>query len=87
MEKLYFVDTYFYVCPKCKKQSMESAYFAVFEKPEIGAARGAGLVTYQCSNCGTTHKSDRVWVNGDVVEVSKAEALKHKLAFESKGSA
>jgi hypothetical protein len=87
MEKKYFADVYFYICPTCKQQSVEKAYFASFTKAEVGAARANGLYNYKCSKCGAIHRSDSVLVNGEVVEVSKEEAVASGLVFEFKGSA
>ena len=86
MEKKYFLDAYFYQCPKCKQQSLETAYYAAFDKSEIGAARQQGRFTYHCSKCGAAHSSASVKVNGETNEVSKEEAVSHGVAWESKGS-
>jgi rubredoxin len=83
MEKKYFVDVYFYICPECKKQSLEKKYFAVFDKREIGQARMAGLLDYNCSQCGAVHNSKSIMVNGEVTEVSQDEAQNDGIGFES----
>jgi hypothetical protein len=51
MEKTYYVDVYFGGCPNSRKQMMGKKYYALFESSEMGAAKGAGLITYTCNHC------------------------------------
>jgi hypothetical protein len=89
MEKKYFADAFFYICPKCKRQTMGKHYYGIFALPEMGAAKRAGLLTFTCmhEDCKASYPSDRLLVNGEAVEVSKQEALANGLSFESKGQA
>ena len=87
MDKQYFVDVYWFRCPKCDGQNSNKAYFGVFEKAEIGAAKHAGLLSYTCTHCGESFPSNRVMTNGEVFGVAKEQALANGLAFESAGSA
>jgi hypothetical protein len=88
MDKKYYADVYFYVCPKCQRQVLGKMYFGVFQKSEIGATKLAGLITYRCPHPGCGHSSNHQLVNGEVVEVSPQEALSSGLlVFDSKGSA
>jgi hypothetical protein len=89
MEKKYYCDVYFYNCPRCRRQVIGKNYYGLFELAEMGAAKGAGLITYKCTSadCGASYRSDRLIFNGEVVEVSKDEALSNGIVFESKASA
>jgi hypothetical protein len=89
MTKKYYADIFFYSCRDCHKPVIGKMYFAVFDRAEIGAAKQAGLVTYQCTHadCRTSYPSNRQMTNGEITEVPMAEALSEGLAFESKGSA
>jgi len=88
MEKKYYRDDYFYICPACEKQVWGKMYFGVFERSEIGASKRAGLITYRCSHSGCTFSSNHLLTNGELVEVSADEALSSgRLVFDSKGSA
>jgi hypothetical protein len=88
-DKKYYVDAYFYFCPTCQGQVLGKKYYALFELAEMAAAKRVGLITYTCSYlyCRASYPSDRLPTNDDVVEVSKEEALKNGLDFESKRSA
>jgi len=87
MPMKYYGDAYFYNCPKCRRQVIGKHYYGVFELAEMGAAKGAGLVTYKCTHedCGASYSSDRLTTNGEALEVSEQEALSNGLAFQSKG--
>jgi hypothetical protein len=87
MEMKYFADVFFYNCPKCKKRTIGKHYYGIFELAEMGAAKQAGLVRFKCTHCGASYPSNRIFVNGEAVEVSSKEALSNGLIFESKGSA
>jgi len=86
-EKKYWVDVYYYTCPSCKRMSNGKTYFFIYQEPEIGQAKMGGLLKYNCIHCGTVHPSNRVITNGDVIEVSKEEALANGIDWESRGSA
>lgn len=64
-------------------------YYALFELAEMGAAKGAGLITYTCTHkdCGASYRSNQLLTNGNEEQVSEEEARSNGLAFESKGSA
>jgi DNA-directed RNA polymerase subunit RPC12/RpoP len=89
MEKKYYGDAYFYRCKKCQRQVIGKKYYALYELAEMGAAKRAGLITYKCTytDCGAEFRSNQMFTNGDVVEVSKDEALASGIVFESKGQA
>jgi len=87
MVKKYFVDVYWFVCPKCKKQTVSKSYYCIFERAEIGAAKRSGLLTYHCTHCAASFSSKSITTNGEVSEVSREEAIAGGLAFESSGSA
>jgi hypothetical protein len=89
MEKKYFADAFFFICPRqnCKRQNVQVAYYLATSKAEIGAARRTGLLKYKCTHCQSIIGSDEVFTNGEINETSKEEALKKGLAWESAGSA
>jgi hypothetical protein len=88
MEKEYWGDVYFFTCPACGKNNVGAAYYAIFTESEMGAAKRSGKITYPCKNdaCKKPFPADRV--NGEANKVSKEEALKNGLIWESRaGSA
>jgi hypothetical protein len=87
MEKKYWVDVFYFPCPKCRKTSIGKTYFFIYEKAEIGQAKSNGLLKYTCIHCGASHPSDRVITNGEAMETSPDEALANGIDWESKGSA
>jgi len=87
MEKMYFLDAYHYICPKCHRPVSGKKYYAVFAMPEIGAAKAAGLIEWACTHPDCGFSSGRILVNGRLEDASKEEALANGLAFESKGLA
>src|SRR5215813_6312040 len=87
MEKKYYADVYFYQCPRCRNQVLGKMYYALYDLAEMGAAKGAGLITYRCPHkgCGFESKSNHLLTNGEAVEVSRDEAISNGLVYESKG--
>jgi hypothetical protein len=83
----YFVDVYFYNCPKCSNPVIGTKYYHLRELAEMGAAKMAGLINYTCPFCGDSRSSANLLANGHVDETSESEALANGLAVESKGSA
>ncbi|HST09046.1 MAG TPA: hypothetical protein VLL05_01620 [Terriglobales bacterium] len=83
MEKKYYVEAYRFACPETYIWEIGKAYFAVYEKGDIGQARQAGLLEYKCGRCGKKHLSKPLVVNGSVNETSEREARKAGLLWES----
>ena len=83
MEKKYFVDVYFFNCPKCKQPAIGGLYFHVYQRAEIGAAKRTGLVSYKCQHCHSKFQSDSLLTNGEVSETTKEEAVSRGIDFES----
>jgi hypothetical protein len=89
MEKKYYVEVYNFTCPnpRCGKNVLGTAHFAVYDLKEATEARRTGLLKYKCTGCGKRHSGAALRVNGEFNVVSQEEALKKGLDWESKGSA
>jgi hypothetical protein len=85
MAAKFFVDIFWFKCAACNRSNHQKAYYRLFEKDQVTAARRNGLLTYTCHHCKRAFSSQGLDVRGDLLEVGEQEARAKGIVLDVAG--